>query len=147
MTRPSYRYEAYLRCSPDRAWEAITDPQLTANYYYGTLVESDWEVGSAIRYFSKDGKLVADGEILSIDTPHRVEMTFVVRWDPDLEQEGPTRMAWVVEEVDGTSLVAVEYYDLAPETGRAADFAQGIPWIVSGMKTLIETGQALDASR
>lgn len=143
MEQPSYRYEAYLRCSPMQAWTAITDPTQTANYYYGTRVDSDWREGSPIRYFGRDGEVVADGRLLRVDPPRRVEMTFVVRWDPDLEAEGHTRMAWLVDPHEELTRVAIEYYDLDPSSGRASDFAEGVPYIVSGMKTLLETGEPL----
>jgi DNA-binding transcriptional ArsR family regulator/uncharacterized protein YndB with AHSA1/START domain len=143
-TTPSHVYQTYIRCRPDAAWEAIVDGDLTVRYFYGTRVESTWEPGADIRYLAEDGALVAEGGVIAIDPPRRLDMTFLPHWDPELEEEGPARMAWIVEEANGITRVTVEYYDL-PEK-QAADFMGGIPYIVAGMKTYLETGSPIGAA-
>lgn len=145
MTKPSHVYEAYIRCEPRAAWNAIVDGDQTVRYFYGTRVESDWSAGSTIRYLSAEGDVVADGEVISFDPPRRLEMTFHPRWDPELEREGPVRAVWTVEERHGLTSVVVEYYDLDPDSRIHGEFVGGIPFIVSGMKTLLETGEAIVA--
>ena len=140
MTVPTYVYETYIRCEPEVAWNAIVDGDMTCQYFYGQRVDSRWEVGSSIRYLSPDGSVVAEGEVLSIDPPHRLETTFHALWDPNLAALGPVRQIWLVEPVDTNTKVSVEYYDVAADDPRLVDFAQGIPLIVAGMKTLLETG-------
>ncbi len=137
-TVPSHVYQTYIRCRPEAAWEAIVDGDLTVQYFYGTRVESTWEPGAEIRYLAGDGSLVADGEVIAFDPPRRLEMTFLPHWDPEVEEEGPAHMAWIVDEANGLTRVTVEYYDLPKK--QADDFMGGIPFIVAGMKTLLETG-------
>ncbi|MCP4968736.1 MAG: helix-turn-helix domain-containing protein [bacterium] len=141
---PSHIYQTYIRCEPEAAWEAIVDGNVTVKYFYGQRVESTWEVGAPIRYVDLTGAVVADGTIVAIDAPNRVEMTFHPRWDPGLEAEGPARTAWIVGRVGDLTTVTVEYYELPTDSAQAADFMAGIPYIVAGMKTLLETGSPID---
>ena len=117
------------------------------HYYYGTRVESDWSPGSPLTYFSPGGDVVADGEILAIDEPKWLEITFQARWNAQLEAEGPVRMVWVVGEANGLTTLTVEFYDAPPGTRTYDDFVTGLPVIVSGMKTLLETGRPLARRR
>ena len=146
MPVPSHRYQTFVRCSPDEAWTAIVDGDSTVRYFYGTRVESTWVPGESLRYLGSDGSVVADGEVLAVDAPHRLEMTFHPRWDPTLEEEGAAHMAWIIDESDGLTRITVEYYDLPVDSLQAADFMAGIPLIVSGLKTLLETGQPLTSA-
>lgn len=140
MSEPTYVYVAYINCRPDAAWRAITDGDLTVQYFYGTRVESTWERGAEIRYIGADGGVVADGTVIAIEPPHRLEMSFHAHWDPDLEAEGPVREVWLVAEAEGLTKVSVEMWDVALHSNTYTDFTDGFPFIVSGMKTLLETG-------
>ena len=148
MSRPTHVYETYIRCRPKEVWEALIDGDQTVRYYYGTRVESDWSPGAAVRYLGADGQVVADGEIVVAEEPERLEMRFHPRWDPVLEGEGPVHMVWAIDQVDGPHSpcrVRVEYHDLDPDSQTFRDFNQGLPFIVAGLKTLLETGQPLAA--
>lgn len=143
MPTPSHVYQTYIRCTPEAAFNAIIDRDQTVKYFYGTRVESTWEPGEPIRYLAPDGSVVADGEVIGFEPPHRVEMTFLPHWDPALEAEGPAHMAWIIDEAEGLTRVTVEYYDLPADGKQAPDFMSGIPLIVAGMKTLLETGTSM----
>ena len=140
MKQPVHVYKAYINCRLEAAWRAITDGDLTVQYFYGTRVESTWEPGAEIRYLGADGGVVADGTVIAIEPPHRLEMSFHAHWDPDLEAEGPLREVWLVEEAEGMTKVSVEMWDVALDSKTYTDFTDGFPFIVSGMKTLLETG-------
>jgi uncharacterized protein YndB with AHSA1/START domain/DNA-binding transcriptional ArsR family regulator len=138
-------YTTFIKASPERVWQAITDGDDTVRYYYGTRVASDWAVGSAIRYAYPDGSVAADGEILAIEPGRSVTMAFQPRWSPEIEAEGPVRMTWAVEPAeDGTSRLTVTSA-LVPGSRADAEFRGGNVWIVSGLKTLLETGAPLVA--
>ncbi|RZV48790.1 MAG: hypothetical protein EX269_00415 [Acidimicrobiales bacterium] len=144
MSEATLAYEAYVRCTEAAAWDAIVNGDRTARYFYGTRVDSDWVPGAAVRYLSADGDVVADGEVLAVAEPNRVEMTFLPHWSPELNAEGPTRMAWLVDTKAGATRIRVEYYGLMSDSLTFADFQAGIPFIVSGMKTVLETGSSLN---
>lgn len=143
MTRPVYEYVAYVKCEPDAAWRAITEGDQTLQYFYATRVESTWEPGAPIRYLGTNGSVVADGAVIAIDAPRRLEMDFHPRWDPGLDAEGPVREVWLVEAANDVTRVSVQVWEVDVESKTYADFTTGLPFIVSGMKTLLETGEPL----
>jgi uncharacterized protein YndB with AHSA1/START domain len=145
MSMPDHVYSVYIKADPERIWRAMTDGVETEQYYYGTRVGSTWEPGSRIVYEYPDGRVAADGEVLEADPPRKLAMTFQARWDPILEAEGPVRMTWEVEPAeDGSSKVTVTTTGAGMKT--AAEFSGGIVYIVSGLKTYLETGAPMAAA-
>jgi uncharacterized protein YndB with AHSA1/START domain/DNA-binding transcriptional ArsR family regulator len=142
MPAPQHAYSVYIRTSADALWRAITDGDQTVRYYYGTRVVSDWRPGSPIVYSYPDGTVAADGDVLEVEAPRRLAMSFRARWDPELEAEGAVRQAWEIEPAgDGTCRLTVTTDGMGVRTEK--EFAGGIPLIVSGLKTLLETGEPL----
>jgi uncharacterized protein YndB with AHSA1/START domain len=136
-------YSVYIKASPERVWRAITDGDDTVRYYFGTRVASDWTPGSALTYTYPDGSIAADGKVLDVEPGSRVVMSFHPRWDPDIAAEGPIRMTWeVAASDDGGSKLTVTSA-LIPNSKTSEEFSGGIVYIVSGLKTFIETGEAL----
>ncbi|HKX75054.1 MAG TPA: SRPBCC domain-containing protein [Acidimicrobiia bacterium] len=146
MAEPVHVYQVFIGCKVDDAWRAITDGQITQHYYYGTIVESDWLPGSPLRYLYPDGSVAADGEVIAVDPPHRLEMTFQPHWDPEFERQGPVRMVWDLQAANGSVKLTVQLFDLEPGSRLYEDFTGGISYIVSGLKTLLETGRPLAAT-
>jgi len=141
MEKPDHVYKSYIRASLEKVWDAITNPDLTEKYFYGTRVHSDWEVGSEMTYAYPDGSLASDGHVISIDPPKRLEFTFRPLWDDAVKTEGGAREVWSLSEVSGMVELKIELFDIGPATLR--DFSEGLPYIVSGLKSLVETGEAL----
>jgi uncharacterized protein YndB with AHSA1/START domain/DNA-binding transcriptional ArsR family regulator len=138
-------YSVYIKASPDRVWRAITDGNETVRYYYGTRVASDWGHGSPLTYAYPDGSIAADGVVLEIDPGRRVVMAFHPRWDPEVDAEGPIRMTWEVEATDDGGSKLTVTSALKPGSKSADGFTSGIVYIVSGLKTFVETGEPLVA--
>ena len=135
----------FIKAPPERVWRAITDGDDTIRYYYGTRVVSDWAVGAPIRYDYPDGSVAADGEVLALGAGRTVTMSFHPHWSPEIEAEGPVRMTWSVEATgDGGSRLTVTS-TLVPGSRTDADFRDGVAYIVSGLKTVLETGRPLVA--
>jgi uncharacterized protein YndB with AHSA1/START domain/DNA-binding transcriptional ArsR family regulator len=135
-------YSIFINAEPERVWRAITDGDETVQYYYGTRVKSDWKVGSRISYDNDDGTVAADGEVIAIDPPTRLEMTFIARWDPEAEAN-PVRHIWELEASDGATKLTVTTRGLKRDSAQAADFGSGIVYIVSGLKTFVEGGRTV----
>jgi uncharacterized protein YndB with AHSA1/START domain/DNA-binding transcriptional ArsR family regulator len=132
-------YSIYINASPERVWRAITDGDDTVQYYYGTRVNSDWKVGSRVSYDYPDGTVAADGEVIEFDAPTRLETTFLARWDPEAEAEGPIRHVWELEPADGATKLTVTTKGI--KRGSRAGFSNGMIFIVSGLKTFVEGGR------
>jgi uncharacterized protein YndB with AHSA1/START domain len=139
MSTPDHVYSVYIKADPERIWRAMTDGLETEQYYYGTRVGSTWDPGSRIVYEYPDGSVAADGEVIEADRPRRLAMTFHARWDPEIEAEGPVTMVWQIEPGrDGSSRLTVTTSRMGAKT--AAEFSGGMVYIVSGLKTYLETG-------
>jgi uncharacterized protein YndB with AHSA1/START domain/DNA-binding transcriptional ArsR family regulator len=139
-------YTIYINAEPERVWRALTDGAETEQYYYGTRVRSDWQPGSPVSYDYPDGRVAADGEVLAIDPPTRLDMTFHARWDPEAEAEGPIRHLWLLEADEGATKLTVTTSGLRKGSKLAEGFASGIVYIVSGLKTFVEGGRTAVAA-
>jgi len=145
MDKPVHIYKSYIRATLEEVWDAIINPEQTVQYFYGTAVDSDWKVGSPMTYAYPDGTLASEGHIISIDPPKRLEFTFHALWDEELKAEGPVREVWALAEVSGVIELSIEMYDIAEDSKTVAEFTQGFPYIVAGLKSLLETGEPFPA--
>jgi len=148
MSTVDHVYSVYVKASPERIWRAITDGDETVRYYFGTRVSSTWEPGAPITYLYPDGTLAADGSIVEIEPGRRVVMSFHPRWDPEIEAEGPIRMTWAIEpgDRDGAPSRLVVTSALTPGSKTEREFSGGVVFIVSGLKTALETGAPMVAA-
>ncbi len=144
MLAPDHVYSVLIRATPDRIWRAITDGVETERYYYHTRVDSSWEVGGRVVYAYADGSVAADGEVVEIDPGRRILMTFHPRWSPEIEAEGPVRMSWEIEPAGAdVSKLTVVTSGMVQGGVVQGEFGGGIAYIVSGLKTWVETGEPL----
>jgi uncharacterized protein YndB with AHSA1/START domain len=135
-------FEIYIKTTPERLWEAITDPELRAKYNFGVGVESDWTPGSAYtsKHASADGPLGA-GENLEVDPPRRLVQSFTALWSDEVKDEGTSRVTWEIEPVEDSCRLTVTHDQL--REGANGELYGGWPMILSGLKTLLETGESL----
>jgi len=133
-------FEIYIKTTPERLWEAITDTEMRRKYTFGADVTSDWSPGS--RYEGAGpGNLIFEGENLEIDPPHRLVQSFRALWGEDVESEGTSRVTWEIEPV-GDSCRLIVTHDQLREDANGQLYG-GWPMILSGLKTLLETGELL----
>ena len=133
-------FEIYIKTSPQRIWEAITDPEQRATYSFGVQVHSDWTPGSSYRS-GVPGVEVAEGENLVVDPPRLLVQSFTALWSDEVRAQGETRVTWEIEPV-GDSCRLTVVHDRLPATANAELYG-GWPMILSGLKTLLETGELL----
>jgi uncharacterized protein YndB with AHSA1/START domain len=135
-------YEIYIKTTPERLWEAITDPEIRAKYNFGAAVHTDWKPGSRLTMSSPraDG-LLGDGEILEVDPPRRLVHTMTGLWDDDVRREGPSRVTWKIEQIGDSCRLTIIHDQL--REGANPQLYGGWPMIISGLKTWLETGQLL----
>jgi uncharacterized protein YndB with AHSA1/START domain len=143
LERPMEKvFEIYVKTTPERLWEAITDPQIRAKYNFGSGVYSDWQPGSHIdmRAENFDGVL-GEGEVLEADPPRRLVHTMLAHFSPEAEAEGSSRVTWEIEPV-GDSCRLVLTHDQMRD-GANDQLYGGWPMILSGLKTWLESGELL----
>jgi uncharacterized protein YndB with AHSA1/START domain len=137
-------YELYIKASPEQVWDAITKPEFTAKYFYGTRVESTFEAGAPIAYLGDDEGVMVDGEIVESDPPRRLVQSWHPLFDDGMSSEPPSRVTWELEaqESGATRLTVVhDRLESAPKTAESV--SGGWMYILSGLKTLLETGSPL----
>jgi len=135
-------FEIYIKTTPERLWQAITDPELRRKYNFGVGVESDWTNGS--RYVSTtpgSSTTLAEGENLEVDPPRRLVQSFNACWGDDVKAEGTSRVTWEIEPVADSCRLTVIHDQL--RAGANSQLYGGWPMILSGLKTLLETGETL----
>jgi uncharacterized protein YndB with AHSA1/START domain len=136
-------FEIYIRTTPERLWQAITDPALRARYNFGASVTSDWAPGSRYEMSARDGSVrLGEGEILEADPPRRLVQSMVALWSDDVKSEGTSRITWEIEPIADDSCRLTLTHDQLRE-GANAELYGGWPMILSGLKTLLETGETL----
>lgn len=135
-------FEIYIRTTPERLWEAITDPTIRARYQFGAGVESDWTPGSryVLGHPASDRPL-AEGENLVVEPPRRLVQTMHARWSEDADREGTSRVTWEIEPVGDSCRLTVTHDQLSD--GAPEEIYGGWPMILSGLKTWLETGETL----
>jgi uncharacterized protein YndB with AHSA1/START domain len=135
-------FEIYIKTTPERLWAAITDPDLRAKYSFGVRIASDWTTGSAYRSSAMGGQVpIAEGENLEVDPPRKLVQSFHALWGDDVIAEGTSRVTWEIEPVEDSCRLLVTH-DQLPE-GANEQLYGGWPMILSGLKTLLETGELL----
>jgi uncharacterized protein YndB with AHSA1/START domain/biotin operon repressor len=135
-------FEIYIRTTPERLWEAITDPQIRAKYNFGAGVSSDWKPGSRLEMAALDGSIVlGEGEVLEADPPRRLVHTMTALWGEDVKAEGASRVSWDIEPVADSCRLTVTHDQLREDAND--QLYGGWPMIISGLKTWLETGELL----
>jgi uncharacterized protein YndB with AHSA1/START domain len=135
-------FEIYIKTTPERLWEAITDSELRAKYSFGMGVQSDWTPGSSYENSGRNGQTpLAAGENLEVDPPRRLVQSFNALWGDDVKAEGTSRVSWEIEQVEDSCRLTVTHDQL--REGANDQLYGGWPMILSGLKTLLETGKTL----
>ncbi len=135
-------FEIYIKTTPERLWEAITNPEMRRKYTFGVAVTSDWTPGSRYKGGSPMSPTpIFEGENLEVDPPRRLVQSFNAMWSDDVRSEGTSRVTWEIEQIEDSCRLTVTHDQL--REGANAELYGGWPMILSGLKTLLETGQTL----
>lgn len=142
-------FEIYIKTTPERLWQAITDPEERAKYSFGVKVHSDWTPGSSYESKASWGPFVEEegpidisvGENLEVDPPHRLVQTFNAMWADEVKAEPTSRVTWEISQIGTSCRLKVTHDQL--RDGANNQLYGGWPMILSGLKTWLETGQLL----
>jgi uncharacterized protein YndB with AHSA1/START domain/biotin operon repressor len=135
-------FEIYIRTTPERLWQAITDGETRSKYQFGMRVTSDWTPGSRYEMSHPGaGQLLGEGQNLEIDPPRRLVQSMVALWGDDVKSEGTSRVTWEIEPIGDSCRLTVTHDEL--REGANDQLYGGWPMILSGLKTWLETGELL----
>ncbi|HEY3069779.1 MAG TPA: SRPBCC domain-containing protein [Gaiellaceae bacterium] len=136
-------FEIYIKTTPERLWEAITDPELRSKYSFGVGIESDWTDGSHYTAVHPGAPgPISEGENLEVDPPNRLVQSFNALWSDEVKNEGTSKVTWEIQPIgDDSCRLTVTHSEL--REGANDELYGGWPMILSGLKTLLETGELL----
>ena len=147
MQKSQFVYVTYIRTTPEKLWQALTEPQFTRQFFYGTTQESTWKPGAAWQIMIPDGRVADSGEVLEVE-PHR---KLVLKWrnefKPELRAEGYSRMTYELEPEGNTVKLTVTHEMDRPDSKFIQGVAEGWPSILASLKSLLETGESLEETR
>ncbi len=153
-------HRVYINATPEAIWEAITSPEWTAKYGYHAIAEYDLKPGGKYRAVATPEmqemgmpEALLDGEVIEADPPRKLVQTWHALWDEGVAGEQPTRVTWDIEEDNGgiTRLTVTHELEGAPihaeqvsTEAKLREGGGGWSWILSDLKTLLETGKSLE---
>jgi uncharacterized protein YndB with AHSA1/START domain len=135
-------YQVFIRATPEQIWEAITTPEFTEKYFYGTKVTVDAEHYSSL---GQDGGELVWGDVQEFDPPRRLVHSWRSMYDPEMAAEQSSRVTWEIEPQDGGLSLLTVTHDQLESSPKTAESVSGAGWmlVLSGLKTLLETGEPL----
>lgn len=141
MSKPEFVYVTYIETTPEKLWEALTDGAFTRQYWFGTEVRSDWKVGSPFALVM-GGKITDTGEILEADRPRRLSYTFKHEADAEMRKEPATKVVFRIAPYGNLVKLTVTHEGFTTGSKLLDGISKGWPAILSGLKSLLETGKA-----
>lgn len=139
--RSRFVYVTFIRTTPEKLWEALTDPQFIRQYWFGSTVECGFEKGSPWKLIGSDGGLTDKGEILEIDPPRCMIIQWQNEWKPELKKEGLSRCTIELEPVGSAVKLTLTHEIDRPESRLITAVSGGWPRVLSNLKSLLETGE------
>ena len=144
MPKSEFVYVTYIKTTPDKLWNALTDPEVMKQWRFGTHTESDWSVGSPWKMLTESGEIIDTGEVVESNPPTRLSITWRSEWKPELMAEGYSRCTFDIkpERSDATELIVTHAIDRNPSQ-LIEGVAMGWPRTLSNLKTFLETGETV----
>ncbi|MGA2168842.1 MAG: SRPBCC family protein [Terracidiphilus sp.] len=147
MAESQFVYVTYIRTTAEKLWRALTEPEFTRQFWMGTTQESKWKPGASWRIVKPNGATADSGEVIAIE-PHK---RLVLRWQnhmfPEMTAEGYSRLTYTLEEKgDSVKLTILHEMD-KPDSKFIKAVSGGWPMILASLKSLLETGESLEATR
>lgn len=147
MAESQFVYVTFIRTTPEKLWRALMEPEFTRQFWMGTTQESEWKAGSSWRIAKPDGKSADSGEVLEIEPYKRLVLKWQNHLFPEMTAEGFSRMTYEIEEKGDSVKLTVTHVMEKSESKFIKAVSGGWPIILSSLKSLLETGESLEATR
>lgn len=147
MAISRFVYVTYIRTTPEKLWQALRDPEFTRKYWVETWQDCAWTPSSSWKLMIPDGRVGDAGEVLEIDPPRRLVLSWRNEFKPELKEEGFSRLTYDLEQQgDAVKLTVIHEID-RPDSKLIEAVSGGWPMILASLKSLLETGESLEATR
>ncbi|MCH8347331.1 MAG: SRPBCC family protein [Proteobacteria bacterium] len=147
--KPEFNYVTFIDAPREKVWQALTEPEFTKRYWFNSTVESDWKEGSDYTFRVPDDKggerVVLTGKIIKVDKPKELVYQFTAPWNEAARDEDST-VQFLLEEIEGMTKLSVRHYDFQEGSILIGEISSGWPMVLSGLKTLLESGKELNLS-
>jgi uncharacterized protein YndB with AHSA1/START domain len=147
MADSRFVYVTYIRTTPEKLWQALTDPAFIRQYWCGIRAESDWTPGSSWQLVIPDGRVADSGEILEVEPGKRLVIRWRNEFRPELREEGYSRCTFTLEPVGQSVKLTVTHEMDRAESKFIGAVSTGWPLILASVKSLLETGESLEETR
>ena len=147
QAKSSFVYVTYIRATPEKVWQALTEPEFTRQFWAGTSQECEWKVGVSWRIMIPDGRVADQGEVLELEPPRRLVLSWRNEFKPELRQEGYSRLTYLLEPEGDMVRLTVRHEIDRPQSRLIEAVSGGWPLILASLKSLLETGESLAATR
>jgi uncharacterized protein YndB with AHSA1/START domain len=142
-------YVTFIRTTPQKLWDALTKPEFTKRYWHETSQDCEWKLGSPWRIVTPDGRIADSGEVLELDPPRRLVVSWLNHLFPAALAEGHSRAVFDLEPAGEAVKLTVTHEFKTPDSNLYRGVSGGFGWpvILSSLKSLLETGESLEATR
>jgi len=148
MSKPEFVYMTVIAAPPEEVWKGLTTAEFTRQYWHKTRVRSDYEPGGKIEFLNEDDSVGVAGEILTADHPRELAYTWEFTGKDSIALgDPPSRVTFKLERLNAGTRLTVVHDQLVEGTQTASMISFGWPHVIAGLKTLLETGQAVDFTR
>lgn len=147
MADSRFVYVTYIRTTPEKLWEALIDPDFTRQYWAETWQDCNWKKGSSWKLMIPDGRIGDAGEVLEIDPPRKLVLSWKNEFMPELAQEGFSKLTYEIEKLEESVKLTV-IHEMGRDGSKLIDaVSNGWPMILASLKSLLETGKPLEETR
>jgi uncharacterized protein YndB with AHSA1/START domain len=147
MNNSRFVYVTYIRTTPEKLWKALIDPEFTRRFWNDTWQDCEWKPGATWRLMIPDGRVADAGEVVEIEPQRRLVLRWRNEFMPELREEGYSRMTYEIEK-KGESVKLTVIHEMERGGSKLIDAVSGgWPMILSSLKSLLETGQALEETK
>jgi uncharacterized protein YndB with AHSA1/START domain len=147
MAESRFVYVTYIRTTAEKLWRALTEPEFTRQYWFATTQESAWKPGASWKILFADGRVADTGEVVEIEPYRKLVLKWRHELDTELREEGYSRLTYELEQNGETVKLTVTHEMDKSESKFIKAISTGWPAILSSLKSLLETGQSLEATR
>jgi uncharacterized protein YndB with AHSA1/START domain len=146
MAESEFVYVTFIRTTPEKLWKALTKPEFTRRFWAGTVQECEWKVGASWKIVVPDGRAGDTGEVVEINPPHKLVLTWQNHLFPEMTAEGLSRLTYEIEAKGGTVKLTVTHTMDKKDSKLIKAVSTGWPHILASLKSLLETGESLEGS-
>jgi len=147
MAKSTFVYVAYIRTTPAKLWQALTKPEFTRRYWWATWQDCKWKRGAPWRLMFSDGTVADTGKVLEIRPQRKLVLAWRHEFKPALRAEGYSRMTYEIKQEGKLVKLTVLHEMNKPNSKVIKAVSWGWPGVISSLKSLLETGKALEQTK